>query len=94
MCCLVPPEFIGYGIAGVPVPSVEIKLCVASVLPRMVVIKTDLDSVYSPRSVDVEEAGYFSSNTPPQGEVYVRGPSVAKGYCARFSFPLGPMMLF
>lgn len=32
--------------------------------------------------VDVEEANYFSSNTVPQGEVLIRGPSVTKGYCA------------
>ncbi len=30
--------------------------------------------------VDYEEAGYFASNNPPQGEVYIRGNSVTSGY--------------
>ncbi|KAG6867545.1 hypothetical protein C0993_001413 [Termitomyces sp. T159_Od127] len=32
---------------------------------------------------DVEDAGYLSTNTPPQGEVCIRGPSVTKGYFKR-----------
>ncbi|KPV76200.1 uncharacterized protein RHOBADRAFT_48175 [Rhodotorula graminis WP1] len=30
--------------------------------------------------VDVEEAGYKSSNPTPEGEIWIRGPSVTKGY--------------
>ncbi|CBQ68344.1 related to long-chain-fatty-acid-CoA ligase [Sporisorium reilianum SRZ2] len=32
---------------------------------------------------DVPDAGYFSTNNPPQGEVLIRGPSVTKGYFKR-----------
>lgn len=33
--------------------------------------------------LDVPEAGYKSSNNPPQGEVCIRGPAVTKGYYKR-----------
>ncbi|KAJ8586849.1 acetyl-CoA synthetase-like protein [Rhizopogon salebrosus TDB-379] len=33
--------------------------------------------------LDVPEAGYKSTNSPPQGEVCIRGPSVTKGYYKR-----------
>ena len=33
--------------------------------------------------LDVPEAGYLSTNNPPQGEVCIRGPSVIKGYFKR-----------
>lgn len=33
--------------------------------------------------LDVPEAGYLSTNTQPQGEVLLRGPSVIKGYYKR-----------
>ena len=33
--------------------------------------------------IDHPEAGYLSSNSPPQGEVCIRGPSVTKGYYKR-----------
>ncbi|CAD6973033.1 unnamed protein product [Tilletia controversa] len=32
---------------------------------------------------DVPDAGYFSTNDPPQGEVLIRGPAVTKGYFKR-----------
>ncbi|KAJ8469511.1 hypothetical protein ONZ45_g16866 [Pleurotus djamor] len=33
--------------------------------------------------LDVPDAGYFSKNDPPQGEVCIRGPSVISGYFKR-----------
>jgi long-chain acyl-CoA synthetase len=33
--------------------------------------------------VDAKEAGYFSTNTPPQGEIYIRGPAIFQGYFKR-----------
>ncbi|KAI0252289.1 long-chain-fatty-acid-CoA-ligase [Lactifluus subvellereus] len=33
--------------------------------------------------LDVPEAGYFSTNNPPQGEILLRGPSVTSGYYKR-----------
>ncbi|KAL9079343.1 MAG: hypothetical protein Q9157_001773 [Trypethelium eluteriae] len=30
--------------------------------------------------VDVPDIGYFASNDPPQGEIWIRGPPVASGY--------------
>jgi len=33
--------------------------------------------------VSVPDAGYLSTNTPQQGEIWIRGPSVTKGYYKR-----------
>lgn len=30
--------------------------------------------------VDFPDAGYFATNNPPQGEIWIRGESVAEGY--------------
>lgn len=40
--------------------------------------------------VDFEEAGYFSANSPPQGEIWIRGNSITTGYCTPL-FTLAPL---
>ena len=40
----------------------------------------DIPSSIEVKLVDFEDAGYFASNNPPQGEILIRGPPVFKGY--------------
>lgn len=40
----------------------------------------DIPSSIEIKLVDFPEAGYYSKNTPPQGEIWIRGPSVMEGY--------------
>jgi long-chain acyl-CoA synthetase len=40
----------------------------------------DIPASVEIKLVDFAEAGYFSSSTPPQGEVWIRGYSVTSGY--------------
>ncbi|KAK2738355.1 long-chain fatty acid-CoA ligase [Onygenales sp. PD_40] len=40
----------------------------------------DLPASIEAKLVDFPEAGYFSHHTPPQGEIWIRGPSVMEGY--------------
>ncbi|KAI9746658.1 MAG: long-chain fatty acid-CoA ligase [Claussenomyces sp. TS43310] len=40
----------------------------------------DIPASIEVKLVDFPEAGYFSSSTPPQGEVWLRGHSVTSGY--------------
>jgi long-chain acyl-CoA synthetase len=40
----------------------------------------DVTGAVEVKLVDFADAGYFSTNTPPQGEVWIRGPAVTEGY--------------
>ncbi|KAL9100291.1 MAG: hypothetical protein Q9163_004309 [Psora crenata] len=40
----------------------------------------DIPSSIEIKLVDFPDAGYFSSNSPPQGEIWIRGPPVVDGY--------------
>lgn len=40
----------------------------------------DIPGCVEVKLVDFADAGYFSTNNPPQGEVWIRGPAVTEGY--------------
>jgi long-chain acyl-CoA synthetase len=42
-----------------------------------------LETCIEAKLVDVPELGYFVNNDPPQGEVWLRGPSITSGYLYR-----------
>ena len=40
----------------------------------------DIPSSIEIKLVDFQDAGYYASNNPPQGEIWIRGPPVFQGY--------------
>ncbi len=42
-----------------------------------------LETCVEAKLVDVPELGYFVNNDPPQGELWLRGPSITSGYLDR-----------
>lgn len=85
MACLLPPSIFDYGTVGCPVPSAELKLVDGESLSLY--LRRQIPSAYSCFSeLTVPEAGYKSTNNPPQGELWIRGPSVCAGYCEHIHF--------
>jgi long-chain acyl-CoA synthetase len=84
MGAILVPEFWNYETVGVPLPSLEIKLNGTPPLPSFQRRRCS-GLVSHPRRFcsDYPDAGYLNSNNPPQGEVYLRGGSVTKGYFKR-----------
>lgn len=73
MATITTPEFWMLGSVGTLGPSCELKLAGEISFTRN--DQTD--------AIDQPELGYLSTNTPPQGEVWLRGPNIFKGYFER-----------
>jgi long-chain acyl-CoA synthetase len=97
MCTVLPPDFFSFGPAGVPVPSMEIKvrfpfprgllhppLCSSVLLADHSTESNHFDPLEHPSQlVDVKDAGYTSNSNPPRGEICCRGASLFTGYFKR-----------
>ncbi|KAM0789806.1 hypothetical protein ACM66B_006657 [Microbotryomycetes sp. NB124-2] len=75
---LVPTFIQGYGMT---------ESCALSFILPPTMLQSGVVGVPSPaieaKLVDYPEANYFSSNNPPQGEVWIRGGTITKGYYKR-----------
>ena len=48
-----------------------------------------LETCVEAKLVDVPELGYFTSDNPPQGELWLRGPAITSGYLNREAETMG-----
>ncbi|KAK4056373.1 long-chain fatty acid-CoA ligase [Microbotryomycetes sp. JL221] len=75
---LVEKFLAGYGLT---------ETCALAFILPPTMLQTGVVGVPSPaveaKLVDYPEANYFSTNNPPQGEVWIRGATVTKGYYKR-----------
>ncbi|KAF5317744.1 hypothetical protein D9619_012548 [Psilocybe cf. subviscida] len=83
MCAFLPPELLSTGPVGLPAPSVEIKLvdCKESRDLGYEACPAAADNLLCGMAVDAKDAD--GHPVLPQGEIWIRGPSVTKGYFKR-----------
>jgi long-chain acyl-CoA synthetase len=71
----VTPMISGYGLTETSAMG-----CIQDPLAWDPTALGDITGCIEVKLVDFADAGYFSTNNPPQGEVWIRGPAVTEGY--------------
>jgi long-chain acyl-CoA synthetase len=71
----VTPMITGYGLTETSAMG-----CIQDPLAWDPTAIGDITGAVEVKLVDFADAGYFSTNKPPQGEVWIRGPAVTEGY--------------
>lgn len=77
-------KFISYAItpmiSGYGLTETSAMACIQDPLAWDPTALGDIPACVEIKLVDFPDAGYYSTNNPPQGEVWVRGPAVTEGY--------------